>query len=924
MSTQAAQTTESKPIWTSPKVSNAFLEWSRPGGPWVLTAILPDGPTITETLYNADEVTAFILKHNVTRNIYYTPNRCRGRITSKPSKTDIERLEFVWCDGDPRDDETPDKAKERYQEALTKAGLQGVLVDSGNGLQILFKLQRPVELSEPTQDGVDDNGKPKFVFSPNDQRAIDEVESRCLGLNLMLGAPRGTQNIDRLLRLPGTTNHPNKKKLSKGRKQCPARLAGQLEVPAYPLAKFPKDKADEPEPLESVDFDTADDGEESAAGYDQDDDDQDRGDDRQASDEDELERTIRDGGGNRHGPSRSEAVFFVACELVRRGKTNEQIADILCDLKNGISESIREAKDPRRATLRQAAKARKKVGTSKRRNVDGGDPLKVAMSLITAHYTQDGKKTLHRHRGTFWQWTGTYYKEVTDEYQRSVIWKFLQHSRPNVTMVNNVFAALVAYCQLEDFEPPFWISKQARAEMPTPSEFFACDNGLLHLPTKTLYPLTPDFFGLCASDVIYDPEAKCPQWEAFIDQALDKDAQTIQAAQEWFGYTLSPDTSQQKILMAIGQKRTGKGTFARVQTRLLGGSAMVGGPTLAQLAKQFGLWPLITKPLAIVTDAESKQFKSEVVGILKAISGEDNITVDRKNTELWTGKMPTRFMIAANQLPIHDDVSGALAGRYIVIKFPNSFYGKEDTGLTDKLIGELSGILNWAIEGYQRLRERGRFVQPEKSKADIEHIADMGSPVSAFVRDCCEVGQFKQVPTDEIYAQYIAWQEREGHKYRPTKNIFGRDLHAIVPGFRKERPRVDGKRVQMYFGIALQEDPPPIDPNGGGHKDKDAGPTVKVDLVFLHNTEGSDKAKGAGASKYGDPNGYQIIWLPNTTHDVERGEPEGLRDGCCRVIVGEKLWREKQTDWKPADERDRKKMDVMLGRAEPDDDEDVF
>jgi hypothetical protein len=325
---------ESKKVWTSLKVANAFLEWLRPGGPWVLVAIVPEGRITTKTLDNADDVAAFITEHNTTAGIYYTPNHCRGRMNKKPSKTDIDRIDFAWCDGDPRDDETPDL------DALTKAGLQGVLVDSGNGLQIIFKLQKPVELSEPAQvDG-------KLAFSPKDQAAIDEVESRILGLALMLGAPRGTQNIDRLLRLPGTTNHPNAKKLGKGRTQCPARLVGQLEVPAYPLAKFPKDKTDEPEPLESVDFDTADDDQETASGYDDDDQDDDTG---QDGGDDELQRTIKDGGGTRHGPTRSEAVFYVACEMVRRGKTDNEIADVLCDAKNGISASIREAKDPRRA-----------------------------------------------------------------------------------------------------------------------------------------------------------------------------------------------------------------------------------------------------------------------------------------------------------------------------------------------------------------------------------------------------------------------------------------------------------------------------------------------------------------------------------------------------------------------------------------------
>ena len=680
-------------------------------------------------------------------------------------------------------------------------------------------------------------------------------------------------------------------------------MIGPLEVPSYSLAKFPKASEPEPEAFNAEpDFDTADD-DQAFAGYSQD----------GTGQDDELQRTIKDGGGTRHGPSRSENVFYVVCELIRRGKSDDEIVAVLLDKKNGISAHVHDQGNPAKYARDQVAKARKKGAKAKKQagGVDIGDPRKVAKALLAARYTKDGRRTLQRHRGTFWEWTGTYYKEHTDEYQRSVIWKFLpEHSRANRAIVGNVLEALNALCQLHsNLEPPFWIADK---DAPTASEFFACANGLLHLPSKTLYPPTPDYFGLCASTVIYDENAPTPKaWMHFIGQALDNDKQTIQAAQEWSGYCLSPDTSQQKILFAVGQKRTGKGTFARVLTRLLGGPAMVGGPTLKQLAGEFGLWPLITKPLAIITDAEGKQFKSEVVAILKSISGEDNITINRKNLTMWTGKMMVRFMILGNQLPVYDDVSGALAGRYIVIKFPNSFYGNEDTELTDKLVAELPGILNWALAGYQSLRERGKFVQPEKSKADIQHIEDMGSPVNAFIRDCCELGPHKQVPVDDIYTQYLAWRDREGHQHNPTKNTFGAALHAIVPGFHKSRPRDGGERVQTYYGIALRADLPPLEP--GPEAGTDAFDQVKVDLIWIYDNSLNPKAKGDLATKYGHPETRKIIWLPNAKH-----ARDGAEETLTHVTVGGALWAQKQKEWKAPSERDVEAMDTAAPpRARP-------
>ncbi len=67
----------------------AFLEKLRPGGPWVLTAIIPDGSTYTITAHNADEVNEFVGKYDGERNLYYTVNPTRSAVRKKPSKLDI-------------------------------------------------------------------------------------------------------------------------------------------------------------------------------------------------------------------------------------------------------------------------------------------------------------------------------------------------------------------------------------------------------------------------------------------------------------------------------------------------------------------------------------------------------------------------------------------------------------------------------------------------------------------------------------------------------------------------------------------------------------------------------------------------------------------------------------------------------------------
>ena len=119
-----------------------FLTKLRPEGPWVITAINPDGPTETITARTADEVDAFVREHDGRRNLYYSVNPTRTALSKKAAKTDIAAIEYLLADLDPRDDETPEAAKARYL-AQFENGFEPkptAVVDSGNGAQALWRL----------------------------------------------------------------------------------------------------------------------------------------------------------------------------------------------------------------------------------------------------------------------------------------------------------------------------------------------------------------------------------------------------------------------------------------------------------------------------------------------------------------------------------------------------------------------------------------------------------------------------------------------------------------------------------------------------------------------------------------------------------------------------------------------------------------
>ena len=443
--------------------------------------------------------------------------------------------------------------------------------------------------------------------------------------------------------------------------------------------------------------------------------------------------------------------------------------------------------------------------------LDPQDPMPSARELVGNNFIVDQHRTLHRYRGAFWFWTGSYYLLADDEVIDAKIWTFLERAlrsadkpfKPDRSKVGNVAAALAAVCQLdEQIETPAWLTDHS---IP-PGELFACGNGLLHLPTGELHPVSPDYFNLNASEVLFDPNAPEPtQWLGFVKQLFGDDIQSIELLQEKFGYFISSDTSQQKISLIVGPKRSGKGTIARILTKLLGRNSVV-GPTMSSLSENFGLEPLIAKSVAIISDARigTRTDKSIIVERLLSISGEDGITVPRKYRKAWHGQLGVRFVVLTNELPSLSDGSGALAGRFMLLNLIRSFYGKEDLLLTDKLSTELSGILNWSIAGYRRLQQRRHFIQPASSLEAIEEIEMLAAPVKAFIRDCCDVGPNYTVLLDDLWNCWATWSQRQGRLDTGTVQWFGRNLRTAVPGVIAKQGRNRLERERFYSGLQLK------------------------------------------------------------------------------------------------------------------------
>jgi hypothetical protein len=344
------------PTWVNVQEAGRFLQSLRPGGPWALTCIYvvdegervdgDVGPAPTHTFTDLAEAEAWIEVRALRANLYYHVNRT-GQLSKKAGKTDISAVEYAHVDvdsdehgalsGDPT-------RKARVIEALQACAQPGrptFIVDSGGGVQALWRYN----LYESTLPIADAEGINRAL--------IDEYRG-----------DRGTGNVDRLLRLPGTINFPDARKQARGRVPMPARLIETNDL-SYDDIAFPTaTKGIEQPPGAAIEFDAPepiDDFEVFAHKY------------RLSP---QLVELIRDGKAEgKSFPSRSEALFSVVIQLIRLRVPNEIILGIILDARFGISESVldKPEHDQLRYAERQVTVALSKVTEEKAKDFSAFD-----------------------------------------------------------------------------------------------------------------------------------------------------------------------------------------------------------------------------------------------------------------------------------------------------------------------------------------------------------------------------------------------------------------------------------------------------------------------------------------------------------------------------------------------------------------------
>jgi putative DNA primase/helicase len=443
------------------------------------------------------------------------------------------------------------------------------------------------------------------------------------------------------------------------------------------------------------------------------------------------------------------------------------------------------------------------------------NPLAVAREYAEQHCRHNGDAlTLRYWRGGWWQWRTSHWAEIESRAVRGMIYLFTEHAvyptdkgsaplHPTSRKISDVLDALSAITLLAtEFDQPGWTDGRKDGNV------VATANGLLDIASRKLHPHTPLFFDQTSVPFRFDEDAGEPaRWLEFLGELWPQEPEAIDVLSEWFGYVVSGRLDLHKILLMVGPTRGGKGVIARVLTALVG-RQNVAGPTLNSLGGDFGLAPLIGKPLAVISDARfSGTGACIVVERLLSISGEDTLTVNRKYRDQWTGKLPCRLHVISNELPRLGDASTAVVGRIVLLLLTRSWLGKENHELEQQLHAESPAILNWALDGLARLTGNdGKFTRLPAADEAIVTMRDLASPVAAFVRESCEISPAREVDTETLFNAYKSWCDLTENR-KASREMFGRDLRAAVPAVHKVRVGTDASdRHHVYRGLALKEE----------------------------------------------------------------------------------------------------------------------
>jgi putative DNA primase/helicase len=326
-------------------------------------------------------------------------------------------------------------------------------------------------------------------------------------------------------------------------------------------------------------------------------------------------------------------------------------------------------------------------------------------------------------------------------------------------------------------------------------------NGTLNLRTGELLSHDRDDLITLLAPVKHKPEAKCPLWEKFMDRIFDGDKELISYLQKALGYSLTGSTGEQCFFILYGDGCNGKTTLLETVKAVLGEYAKDTNPQTF-MEKSGNSIPndlAALKGARFVKAVEIDQGRRMSESLMKQITGGDTISARFLYGEYFSYIPQCKIFMATNHRP---DIQGDDYGiwrRVHLIPFEVEIPPEErDDNLGNKLRTELSGILNWLLEGCLRWQNEGLGMPPKVEAATQEYQKEMDA-IWEWLEEECETDDPNAVEAaSDLYKSYVKWSQENNLK-EESQTAFGRSLTR-----RKFKPdRMSGGR-RIRHGIKLK------------------------------------------------------------------------------------------------------------------------
>jgi P4 family phage/plasmid primase-like protien len=293
-------------------------------------------------------------------------------------------------------------------------------------------------------------------------------------------------------------------------------------------------------------------------------------------------------------------------------------------------------------------------------------------------------------------------------------------------------------------------------------------NGLIDLFQQgfPLLPHTPSHLSTIQLPVIYDPSAKCPVFDLFLQQVAPNDADDL--IDEILGYNLVYHNDFDIAIILYGPEAlNGKSTALKVQIALVG-EQNVAAVSLGDIeTDKFKAFNLVNKIVNVYADLPLTNLKD--IGIFKSLVSGDYISVEKKFGQSFKYRNKAKMIFSCNQLPMVQGAGPDYFRRLIIIPFTKSFKGREDRTLEGKLTTprELSGILNRALKGLHRLlMNDGRYSIPPSCQHALDAYKGELDPILGFFMHFkIKKSDVRFIASKNLYQLYDDWRKK-------TDNLF--------------------------------------------------------------------------------------------------------------------------------------------------------